>query len=176
MRAMKNALCFQIIIINLLTLLFLRVSICNAQEDNYSDGLKAFDAKEYGKAVQLLKPFADSGKCLAQYAVGFSYTNSELSIANDSLAEYYLLLASEQKQTHAMGVLATVYFEKSYTDKSYNIKALVWAELAAAYDIIQFGLSTRYVIRAYMEKADIKEAEKLIEIKKSELNKMKSCD
>ncbi len=48
MRAMKKNNMHQIIIINLLTLLFLRVSICNAQEDNYSDGLKAFDAKEYG--------------------------------------------------------------------------------------------------------------------------------
>jgi hypothetical protein len=36
-------------------------------------GLIAFDAKEYDTALIELKPFAQQGNCLAQFAVGFAY-------------------------------------------------------------------------------------------------------
>lgn len=157
------------------SIFIMAMTICKGQEDNYSRGLKAFDAKEYEKAMELLKPYADSGRCLAQYVVGFGYSNDNLSIANDSIAEIYLLLAAEQKQTHAMGILATLYFKKSYSENSYKIKALVWSELAAEYDPIQRGLSTRYVIRQYMNKEEIEEADAIIEKRKNDFKKMNNC-
>jgi len=159
----------------LIILLLLKTGVSIGQDKNYIKGLKAFDNKEFDKAIEYLKPYADNENCLAQYALGFVYSNEELSIANDSLAEMYLLNSSNQKHTHAMGLLATLYFKKSYSDKKYKIKALVWAELAAEYDVLQKGLTTRYLIRSYMNEKEIVEAEKIIKERKKIFDKKSNC-
>jgi TPR repeat protein len=146
-----------------------------AQTDNYFLGLMEFDNQNFERAVELLQPHADSGKCMAQYAVGFCYSNDELSIHNDSLSEHYLLLAAEQKHTHAMGLLASLYFGRGRSDSLSRIKASAWAELAAEYDDIQKGLTTRHVIRRYLSEKEIKESEEIIEKKKEKFNKMENC-
>ena len=159
-----------------LVLLFLfKSGIAISQDTNYIKGLKAFDNKEFDKAIEYLQPYADNEDCVAQYALGFIYSNEKLSMANDSLAEIYLLKSSNQKHTHAMGLLATLYFKKSYSDKKYNVKALVWAELAAEYDVIQKGLTTRYLIRSYMTEQEIEEAEKILKKRKKVFDKKSTC-
>ncbi len=56
------------------------------QNENYKEGLQAFDAKDYTKAFKLLKPFAESGDSMAEFAVGCYYLNPDLNLKNDSLA------------------------------------------------------------------------------------------
>lgn len=161
--------------ITFIFLLSFTIITSKAQDNNYVKGLKEFDAKNFEKSVEYLRPYADSGNCVAQFAVGFCYSD-ETSFANDSIAEIYLLRAAEQKNTRSMGVLSTLYFKKSYSDKSYIVKALAWAEIAAEYDIVQKGLSTRYLIRQYMTNDEIKKAENIIQDKKKKFDKLKSCN
>lgn len=144
--------------------------LCNSaysQNDDYSKGIEAFNSKNYEATIGLLKSFADKKDSVAQYMVGFSYHYGNDRIKNDTLAEYYLLNASIQKYGRAMGLLSTIYFSKSKNDSKYKVYASVWAEIAASYDIIQKGLTTRFVIRRYLSKKELKS---VIEI----LNKMKT--
>jgi TPR repeat protein len=158
----------------IITTLFL-ISVCfvKAQDAQFIEGLKAFDSKDFKKAAELLQPYAESGSCLAQYVNGYYYSQKELGAQNDSLAEKYLKGASEKKQTHAMGLLAAFYFGKGL---EYKIQALVWAEIAAEFDIIQKGLTTRRLIRMYMSEEEITEAEKMISEKKKYFHDISACN
>jgi|GEM_PF-1760999 len=66
-----------------------------AQTSDYDKGLMAFDAKNFKQAMELLKPYAEKGNCIAQFAVGFSYMYGE-DIKSDSLARHWLELSAEQ--------------------------------------------------------------------------------
>ena len=144
-------------------------------QDKYQDGLSAFDSKKYKTAIKLLRPYADSGKCVAQFVVGFCYSQKDKKFTNDSLASVYLLKASEQKHGRAMGLYATFLFGKSYGNESNKINGLVWAELAAKYDPIQKGTTTRHLFRSYMTPEEIEKAEQIIKEKQAVLDKIDNC-
>ncbi len=61
-----------------------------------------------------------------------------------------------------MGLLSVLYFDKSMADSKYKIDALVWAEIAAAYDPIQKGTTTRHLLRAYMSEDELKKVETIL--------------
>lgn len=149
--------------------------LSNAQ-DSYKKGVEAFNAKDYAKAAELLRDYADKGDCMAQYVVGFAYSDDRTDMYNDSIAFEYLLKAAEQKHTHSMGLLAGIYFGRGGENIQARIDALTWAELAASYDIVQQGLSTRHLIRNYLTADEIKQAEKQIKEKKKVFDKMEVCD
>ena len=147
-----------------------------AQVTDFQRGLEAFNAKNYEKAFHNLEKYAsDSNDCISQYIIGYCYADTSLSIANDSLAEHYLLLASEQKYGRAMGMLSVRYFEKQSYDKHWTIMAFVWAELAAYYDPIQSVNSRRQVIRESLDESEIEKAKKIIEEKKKILDQIEIC-
>lgn len=147
-----------------------------AQVTDFQRGLEAFNARKYEKALQNLEKYArDSNDCIAQYIVGFCYADTNLTMANDSLAEHFLLQASEQKYGRAMGLLSVKYFEKQSYDKHWAILAYVWAELAAYYDPIQSINSRRKFIKESLEEREIEQANKLIEEKKLILNQIEIC-
>lgn len=147
-----------------------------AQENGYLKGLKAFEERDFANAITMLRPFADQGDCYSQYAVGFALWSDKSDPVNDSLAERYLTKAAEQKQTHAMGILATILIMKSMDDPSIRPQALMWAELAAMYDPIQVGTTTRHMIRQYLEAFEISKAEKMIEAKRKIFDGMPGCE
>lgn len=158
---------------NIVTLLFcLLVNLSFSQEEKYSKGLEAFDTKEFSKALKLMRPYADLGDPTAQFITGFCYLNNDLPIKNDSIAEYYLTKSAEQKFGRAMGLLSILYFEKSANKSKFKIDALVWAEIAAVYDSIQKGTTTRYLIKAYLTEDELKEVEQILIEKKSEFKKI----
>lgn len=127
-----------------------------SQTNDYIKGVEAFNSKNFKSTIELLKPFADKEDSVAQYMIGFSYRFGDEKIRNDTLAEYYLLKASIQKYGRAMGLLSTIYFSKAKDDPKYKIYASVWAEIAPFYDIIQRGLTTRFVIRRYLNEQELK--------------------
>lgn len=154
--------------IYLITILFCFIAYSAYSQDNdYNKGIEAFNSKNYETTIGLLKPFADKEDTIAQYLVGFSYYYGNDKIKNDTLAEYYLLKASIRKYGRAMGLLSTIYFSRGKSDSKFKIYASVWAETAAFYDIIQKGMTTRFVIRRYLSKDELKS---VIDI----LNKMKA--
>ena len=119
-----------------------------------------------------MQPYANSGDKVAQFIVGFCYYSKELEIKNDSLAEQYLVKSANQEFGRAMGLLSVVYFEKSSTNPKYKVDALVWAEIAAAYDPIQKGTTTRYLIKAYMSSEELQSAKQILEEKKQTFDKI----
>ena len=146
--------------------------VCKAQDGKYEKGIEAFNAKDCSQAVELLKPFADAGDSTAQFIVGYCYSNKGSEFANDSIAEYYLLQSANNKFGRAMGLLSVLYFGKSIKDTNYRVDALVWAEIAAAYDPIQKGTSTRYLVRAYMNQEELKRAEQVLKDMKKNFDKI----
>lgn len=152
--------------------LCLITAIAFSQDAKFEKGLKAFDSKDYMKSLKIMKPYAESRDPKAQFITGFCYYNKELEIKNDSIAEYYLIKSAEQKYGRAMELLSVLYFEKSVSDPKYKVDALVWAEIAAAYDPIQKGTTTRYLIKAYMSSEELEKAEQLLKEKKKTFNKI----
>lgn len=155
-------------------LLFFSISYVYAQTSAYEKGLMAFDVKDFKTVVKQLKPYAQKGNCLAQFAVGFSYMYGD-GIKNDSLAIYWLSQSAEQKQFRAMGPLAVAYFMAG-TDKDHLIKSYMWAMLAVEYDPMQQMTTTRVLVKSYMKPADIEQAEKLIAEYKKKWKDKPNCD
>jgi len=158
-------------LITTILLSFLTV-ISFSQSSDYEKGLKAFDNKDFKNTVKYLQPYADLGDSIAQFAVGFSYFNKDSKIKNDSLAELYLRKSSENKYGRAMGLLSAILFQKGMENPICKVEALVWAETAAAYDIIQKGTSTRFVIKQYLSEEELELAENLLIEKKKYFDKI----
>lgn len=143
-----------------------------AQNKSYEKGLKAFDSKDYKKAFNLLKPFADSGDSMAEFVVGTCYLNPESDIKNDSLAEHYLISSAEKYNSKAMGMLSIYYFQKGIENEKLKIQSLVWAEIAGAYDPLFNATTTRYLIREYLNKEELAEVEQILKAKKAKYDKI----
>lgn len=133
----------------------------SAQIADFNKGIAAFNAKDFKTAVVLLTPFAKKGSCTAQYAIGFAYAN-DYDIKSDSLAIHWLLLAAEQKQIKAMGVLANCYFwNNKVTD--HLAKSYLWGMLGALYDPAQQINTITLLAKAYMKPDELERANKLID-------------
>ena len=146
-----------------------------AQDSKMDKGLMAFDAKNFGLALTELKPYAEQGNCVAQYAVGFSYMYGEKTIKNDSLARYWLQLSADQKHPGAMGPLAVNYFTANNVPDAH-VKAYLWAMLAAEYSPIQKTTTARAVIRSYLKPDELEKADKLIEQYKQKWKNTEDCN
>ena len=155
----------------LIFILLILSNICFGQSDR-DKGLIAFDKKDFKTAVSILTPYAEKGDCVAQFAVGFAYGSDELK--NDSLAMRWLLRAAEQKQTKAMGPLGVLYLGSE--DKDAHVKAYLWAMLAAEYEPIQKLTTARYVIKGYLSKAEIEQADRLISDYKRKWANTPNCE
>lgn len=155
----------------LMLILFFTSFVAFGQSENYVNGLKAFDAKDYSKAFKLLKQFADSGDSMAEFAIGYCYLNPELHLKNDSLAEHYLLSSVSKFNSNAMSMLSVYYFEKGAENEKSRIQALVWAEIAGSYNPA-FNATTRFLIRSYLNETELNEVEKILKDKKGTYDKI----
>jgi TPR repeat protein len=158
-----------------LSLLFIfSCFFCRLFAQSMDKGLIAFDAKNYQLALSELKPYAEKGNCLAQYAVGFTYIYGGEGIKNDSLAIHWLQLAADQKLPRAMGPLGVTYFSSGGPDAM--VKAYLWAMLAAEYDPRQQGTTARVLIKQYLKPEELEKAEKLIAQYKLNWKNTKDCE
>ena len=146
--------------------------IALTEEKEYEQGLKAFDSKNYIKSLELVKPYAVKGDPIAQFIVGYCYYNKDLEIKNDSIAEHFLLKSAEQKYGRAMGLLSGLYIQKSINNRKFMVDALVWAEIAAAYDPIQRGTTARNLLKTYMSLEELKITEQILKKKKKKFEKI----
>lgn len=144
-----------------------------AQSTTMDEGLKAFDNKNFSKALTELKPFADQGNCLAQFAVGFCYKYGE-AIKNDSLALHWLEMAAEKKQVNAMWSLAAAYFTAG--GKDGLIKAYLWGMLAREYDPRQQATTTITLLKMYMKPDELEKANELVELYKKRWRDVPNCE
>ncbi len=133
-----------------------------AQLSSFDEGLKSFDAKDFGRAIALLKPYAENGNCTAQFVMGYTYQYGLSVEKNDTLAIRWLRKSAEQKQPAAMGPLAAALFGTADDNRDTMVEAYMWAMLAAEYLETQQYTTTRYVIKSYLKADEMEKADKLI--------------
>jgi TPR repeat protein len=157
-----------------ITFLFLVFAVLKSygQQGDFDKGLIAFDSKNFKEAISKLKPFAEKGNCVAQFAVGFSYMYST-DKQKDTTARRWLLMAAEQKFSAAMGPLAASYFGS--TEEDANVKAYMWAMLAAEYNARQKFTTTRVLIKSYLKPEELQRAEALIKVYKDKWKDTPDC-
>lgn len=157
-----------------LTFLLLLASIFSlGQNKDYEKGLKAFEDRNYSKAASLLQPFAESGDAQAEFVVALCYLSPESKMRNDTLVERYLLHAAGQFNAKAMSLLSYYYFQKGVENEKLKVQALVWAEIAAAYEpALNATTTTRHLIRQYIDESALGEAEKILTEKKATFDKI----
>ena len=78
--------------------------------DDFADAKQAFDAKQYGKAISLLRPLAEKGDPRAQYLLG--YANLSSKGVHEKQTEYWLRKAVAQDHTPAFALLGNVLMHK----------------------------------------------------------------
>jgi TPR repeat protein len=103
-----------------------------------------------GRAVEagLLRAPADSGNDQAQFYLGAMYARGSGVRQDDSEAIQWLTKSAAQRNTRAMGMLATALFSRSRDDQD-SVDAYAWSHLAAELDPVQAMTSARSVIEQY---------------------------
>jgi len=117
--------------------------------------------RDYKEAARWLQSPADNENDQAQFYLGAMYEAGNGVTKNSSTAIEWFSKAAAQRNTRAMGMLSTLLFARQRNEKDL-IDAYVWSHLAADYDPIQAGTSTRIVIEKYCNDAQTKAAKKLI--------------
>ncbi len=75
------------------------------------DGLSAYQAKDYAKAIALWRPLADSGVAAAQYRIGVMYAEGKGVATNDAEAALWFERAAAQGDASAQYDLGASYAE-----------------------------------------------------------------
>lgn len=92
------------------TVLFACISVAAAcHAANVGDGHAAFTDKDYTRAMEILKPFAEEGDIQAQMKVGFMYFYGEGVDQDYSKASFWLSHASDSGNPIAQTMLAKMY-------------------------------------------------------------------
>jgi len=116
-------------------------------------------AKDAKQALRWFEPAAIAGNDQAQMYVGVMYAQGDGIRQDHEKAIDWLTRSAQQRNTRAMGMLATELFSRHRDDQDL-VDAYKWSHLAAEEDAIQASLSTRAVIEQYCSKDQIKQAKK----------------
>jgi len=131
--------------------------------DELDDALAAYDARNYARALELLKPLAESGDPLAQSNLAYMLYEGQGAKANVGEAEKWYRLAAEQGDANAQYNLGVMYENGSGVPRDLT-EAAKWWRLAAqqGYAPAQYNLGALYysgrgvpkdLVRAYMWKS-----------------------
>ncbi len=113
----------------LIALLF-AFSVSTAVAGDLEDGVAAFNAKKYEKALLLLQPAADQGVATAQGLLGRLYANGWGVPKNFDVALKWARLAAAQGNGYGQTVLGYMYQNGFGVEKNYE-EAARWYLLAA---------------------------------------------
>ena len=87
--------------------------------DDLADGLKAYDAKDYKRAYELLLPLADKGNAAAQYRIGVILDAGHGIKPNPAAAVAYYDKAARSGVPAAAFNLGLLYFDGRGVEKDY---------------------------------------------------------
>lgn len=118
--------------------------------------------QDYAEAARWFKAPADSGNDQAQFYLGWMYAQGTGVKKDDSKAIRWLSKAAAQRNTRAMGMLATELFSRHRDDQDL-VDAYAWSHLAAETDPIQATTSARAVIEQYCNDDQKKRGKALME-------------
>src|SRR5262249_19063448 len=108
------------------------------------DGVK----QDYQQAARWLQAPAGSGNDFAQFDLGAMYAKGAGVAKSDDAGIRWLTKAAAQKNTRAMGMLASELFSRSRDERDL-VDAYVWSHLAAEYDPVQAMTTARAVTEKY---------------------------
>ncbi len=108
--------------------------------------------QDVAEAAHWFQMPADSGNDKAQFYLGAMYERGAGVRQNTTEAVRWLTRSAAQRNTEAMGLLATTLFSRSRDGKDDDqdlVDAYVWSHLAAEMDAIQAVTAARGVIEEY---------------------------
>jgi hypothetical protein len=129
----------------LLVAAFAIVPALPAQGGPLEDGLKAYEAKDYEKAIAAWRPLADKGVAAAQYRLGVMYAEGKGVPANDAEAALWFERAAKQGDAAAQYDLGASYVEGTGVRKDPTAAA-EWFRRAAdqGYPLALLNLGLMY--------------------------------
>jgi TPR repeat protein len=113
------------------------------------------------EAARWFRAPAESGNDEAQFQLGALYAQGKGIEKDQDEAIRWLIRSATQRNTRAMGLVATELFSRS-RDAQDRIDAYVWSHLAAEYDPVQATTSARIVIANYLSEEQKKKGEAAI--------------
>jgi TPR repeat protein len=101
-----------------------------AYAGSLEEGLEAYHAKDYAKAVELWRPLADQGDAAAQYRLGTLYAEGKGVAQNDETAFAWMLKAANQGDPDAQYNVGASYAGGTGVKKD-DAEAAKWFQRAA---------------------------------------------
>lgn len=98
--------------------------------DSLSDAEVAYNAKDYAKAMKLLRPLVEQGNAYAQLYLGMMYDNGQGVLQDYKEAAKWYRLAAEQGNASAQFNLGVIYRNGQGVLQNYQ-EAVKWARLSA---------------------------------------------
>jgi len=123
------------------------------------DGSTAYDRGDFATALRLFHLLADQGNALAQFNLGFMYSNGRGVTQNDAEAVKWYRLAADQNDALAQSNLGDMYSYGRGVPKDY-VHAQMWFILSAEQGN-QTAAKKREINAQHMTPAQIAEAQKL---------------
>ena len=117
--------------------------------------------QDFAEAARWFQTPADNGDDLAQFYLGVMYARGEGFQQDESRAIEWLTKSAAQRNTRAMGMLATTLFSRRRDDQDL-VDAYAWSHLAAELDPIQATTSARAVIGKYCSTEQKKQGKALM--------------
>lgn len=123
--------------------------------------VEAMQKGDFKTAKRELAPLVEKNDPNAQFLMGMMYDAGKGVAQDQSKAIDLLSKSAAQRNTRAMGMLATSLFSR-HRDEQDLIDAYAWSHLAAESDPIQAATSARKVIAQYCSEGQKKKAKKVM--------------
>jgi hypothetical protein len=98
--------------------------------DALEEGMDAYRAKEYAKAVELWQPLAEKGDAVAQYRLGLLYAEGKGVEQNDATAFTWMTRAAKQGNADAQYDVGASYYGGLGVEKNEK-EGVQWFQRAA---------------------------------------------
>lgn len=118
---------------------------------DFTDGVSAYNAQSYARAMTLLRPYAERGNARAQSYVGYMHSSGRGVARDYAEAMRWFLMAAEQGDSYSQGQLGYSYEYGLGTARDEKIAAQWYAKAAEQGDV--FGQS--HLARLYRDGAGL---------------------
>ncbi len=140
---MKNHLKISTVYLYLLLIIVPLLGVqCKGNTEKFNEGLAAYEAGYYQKALNIIKPLAEQGYPDAQFSLGKMYGSGKGVPKNNTKALKWFRKAAEQGHTLAQTILGAIYLWEGGGTPKDCAEAVRWYRRAAeqGYSNAQFSL------------------------------------
>jgi len=137
------------------------IAVAGSPEEDFRNGLSAFNRGDYAAAIELWRPLADRNDARSQAGIGFMYHRGLGVKTDDVQAAYWLRKAAEQGQAEGQFMLGHLYFFGLGVPKSYAA-AYAWCELAQDNGHAEAQFCRDAALESLTEEAQLREAFRMV--------------